>query len=147
MRRGGACPTDLARLHSEVMAGESDLMPATTITQATELIHHKWARAPKLPVPTVGQVTASCVHEVADREVICLKLEHKGQPITMVVGHSREVVCSAEHQQVTRNGRTYFVHDRNGVRMVMINHEDRWVCIMGGVSIEDLTEIADGLEF
>ena len=142
-----ASTADLARVHREVMAGESDLMPVTTFTQAAELIHRKWARAPKLPEPMVGQVTASCLHEVADRDVVCLKLEYKDQPITMIVGHSREVVCSAEHQQITRNGRTYFVHDREGVRMVMINHEDRWVCIMSGASIEDLTEVADGLVF
>ncbi len=142
-----ASTTDLARIHQEVLASESDLMPATNFTQASKLIHNQWTRAPKMPEPTVGQITASCLREVANRQVVCLKLDLKGQPITMVVGHSREVVCSAEHQQVSRNGRSYFVHDREGVRMVMINHEDRWVCLMGNASIDDLIEVADGLEF
>jgi len=142
-----ASPADLARVHREMTADDPGLVPATNFAQAARTIQRLWARAPKLPEPTVGQITASCLHNLADREVACLKLEFKGQPITMVVGRSREVVCSAEHRQVTRNGRTYFVHDRDGVRMLMTNMNDSWVCIMGGASLEDLTEVADGLEF
>lgn len=142
-----ASSTDLARLHREVMAGEPDLVPATNFAQATHNIQRLWARAPKLPEPTVGQITASCLHNVADRDVACLKLEFNGQPITMVVGHSREVVCSAEHQQITLDGRTYLVHDRDGVRMVMVSRQGRWVCLMGSLSIDELMEVADGLRF
>ncbi len=142
-----ASVTELVRIHQEAVAGESDLMPADNFTEAAGLIHDQWAKAPKIPEPRVGRVIASCLHELASREVACLKLELRGQPITMVVGHSREIVCSAEHHQISRNGRTYLVYDRDDVRMVMIDHDDRWVCIMGEAPMDDLIELADGLEF
>jgi hypothetical protein len=142
-----ASTTDLARVHREVVAGEPDLVPATNFAQANDAIQSIWAQAPKLPEPTVGQVTASCLHSVANRDVACLKLEFNNQPITMVVGHSREVVCSAAHQQITRNGRNYMSHDQDDVRMVMIARQGRWVCLMGSLSLDELIEVADGLRF
>ncbi len=142
-----ASTTDLVRVHREVMAGEPGLVPVANFAQATDAIQRMWPQAPKLPEPTVGQIKASCLHNVADHDVACLKLEFNGEPITMVVGHSREIVCSAAHRQVSRDGRTYLVHDRDGVRMVMISSQGRWVCLMGSLSIDELIEVADGLRF
>jgi len=142
-----ASPTDLVRVHRDVTAGEPGLVPATNFAQATGTIQRMWAQAPKMPEPTVGQITASCLHNLADRDVACLKLAFNGQPITMVVGYSREIVCSAEHRRVSLDGRTYLVHDRDGVRMVMVSRQGRWVCLMGSLSIDELVEVADGLRF
>jgi hypothetical protein len=142
-----ASTTDLARVHREVSSGKSDLVAATNVAEATGNLQRLWSGMPSLPEPTVGQITATCLHNVADRDVACLRLEFKGRPITMVVGHSREIVCSAEHRQVSLDGRTYMVHDRDGVRMVMITRQGRWVCLMGDLDVDELMQVADGLRF
>jgi hypothetical protein len=142
-----ASTTDLARVHREVTSGDRGLVPAANFDEASDVIQRLWPGAPELPEPTVGQVTASCLHSVANHSVACLKLAFKGQPITMVVGHSREVVCSTEHRRVSRENQDYLVHDRDGVQMVMVSRQGRWVCLMGRLSIDELIEIADGLRF
>jgi hypothetical protein len=45
------------------------------------------------------------------------------------------------------DGRRFFGHELNGVRMMMANIDDRWLCVMGDRSYEDLAQIAAEARF
>ena len=149
--RGGtpvvAAPATLAQLHRDLVTGHVPIAPVSTIQQANHYLTSEWSDAPPLPDPTAATVTSCCKQNLQDRKVACVLLEYDSQQVTMMVGHSREVVCGARHMDVMVHGRHYGVHEADGLQMVMIENKGRWVCLMSTASVETLLTLAEGLRF
>lgn len=142
-----AAPLELARVHDGVLSGQINTIQVSSFQEASMVIRQDWPEAPQIPEPLAGRVTSCCLHALQDRRVACILVEHLGRPVTLAVGYSRDLVCSADHQKIQRRGRTYLVHSEDRVQMAMIQIDRRWVCVMGDLPLEDLIELADGLRF
>lgn len=141
-----ASPVDLARVHAEATQSEKMTTAVTALEQANRVLAGQWSDLPQLPAPTAGQLHACCIHDFMDRKVACLILRDGQTPLTMVVGHAREF-RPAEGRVVERGGRKFTLNEVNGLRMVMTQQDQRFVCLMGEVSEDRLLELAEGLRF
>jgi len=140
-----ASPAELARLHAEVINPDRMATPVTTVEQANRVLDGKWTDLPQLPASS-AQLHACCIHDFMDRKVACLLFRDGDTPLTMVVGEARDFRC-AGGRVVERGGRTFTLHDVNGLRMVMTEQNGRYVCLMGTVSEDRLVALAEGLRF
>jgi hypothetical protein len=140
-----AAPADMAALHQEVSVAHAG-KAVTTIDQANRFISSEWSSAPALPAPPTDHLMSCCVHDLKSRKVACVLLNLGDQPVTMVVAKSQDVCC-ADGRTIERSGRTYTVHEVNGLQMVNLREHGRYVCLMGRVPLESLLDIADKLRF
>lgn len=141
-----ASPTNLARIHAEAIDHRKSESTVTTVEQANRVLAGQWSDTPLLPTPSAGQLRACCVHSFKDRKVACLILDDGGTPLTMVVGHARDIRCPNGHV-VERGGRKFTLHEVKDLRMVMTEHDGRYVCLMGEVPEDRLLELAEGIKF
>lgn len=141
-----AAPVVLAQLHRDLIAGGVPVVRVADVGEANRYLAGEWKDAPRVPAPAGAQVTSCCVRTVQDRNVACLVLQYRDRPVTMMVGHARELVCGAEHTTAHRHGRSYGVHRDEGLGMVMIEHQGRWICLMADLPIDDLMDLADSLQ-
>ena len=123
-----AAPADLVRLHQQAIAEMPAGMTVSSVADANRHLHN------------------CCIREVQNRKLACVLLGEEQVPITMVVAHSRDFKPVAG-QVVERDGRSYTLHSVDGVQMVMMQHEGRYVCLMGKVPAERLLAIAGELRF
>ena len=142
-----AAPIVLAQLHRDLIAGQVPVVPVSSIEQASHYLTAEWKEAPPLPDPTAATVTSCCEHNLQNRKVACVLLDFRGHHVTMMVGHSRDVVCGAEHHDRVYNGKHYGVHEADGLQMVMVENKGRWVCLMSQAPVETLVALADSLQF
>ena len=141
-----AAPTELARVHRDVIAGEAEAFQITSINQANQIIASQSQTAPTLPQHVTGDVRTCCLHRIQGVLVVCLQLEYRGQPVTLVVAHGREL-CSRDGTVIQRGGTEYMTHDVEGLNMVMTNQADHWLCVMGELPTDQLVDLAAGIEF
>ncbi len=45
------------------------------------------------------------------------------------------------------DGRTFFGHELNGICMMMANQDNRWLCVMGDLTYDQLANLAAKIEF
>ena len=141
-----AAPTDLVRIHQDLVSGAVHRSPVRDIDEANRQIAAQWAQAPVIPRPQSAAIKSCCLHRVQDVQVACVLMEYAGQPVTLVVAQGDEL-CSAEGDQIVRGGRTFIAHEQNGLQMVMSHHEGRWLCVMGKLAPAQLVELAAGIVF
>lgn len=142
-----AAPMELVRVHHDMLRGDVDAVAVTSFREAGDVLRGKWPQTPRVPQAGDGRITSCCLHALRNRKVACIRLEHLGRPVTVVVGHARDLVCSADHRPMARGGRTYLVHEEEGVNMAMMQVNGRWACVMGDLPLADLVDLADGLAF
>ncbi|MEI7766568.1 MAG: hypothetical protein WCJ97_03920 [Phycisphaerae bacterium] len=141
-----ASPLKLAELHADVSHMGQMATPITSIAEANRILAQDWQNNPALPAVPAAQLHACCIHDFMERKIACLLLRDGDTPLTLVVGHARDF-RSTVGQRVERQGRTYNLHEVNGLRMVMTEHQGRYLCLMGAVSAERLLAIAQELQF
>ena len=141
-----ASPTNLARLHAQTMHSDAATTTVTTVAQANVVLAAQWRDTPQAPTPSDAQLHACCIHDFMESKVACLLLADGQTPLTLVVGRAREF-RPAEGRLVERGGRTFTLHEVNGLRMAMTQQDERFICLMGEISEDRLLDLAQGLQF
>ncbi len=141
-----AAPADLAQLHKENLEGHAKVTLVSSIEQARSILAGKWNDLPDIPASADMQLHACCIHDFLDSKVACLFLMDGSTQLTLVVGHAK-TFQPAPGEQVTRQGRTFTLHQVNGLHMVMMQDQDRFVCLMGQTTRQRLLAIAEELTF
>lgn len=141
-----ASPTELARVHRGFLDDSAHSMHVESVDQANRVISEQWPEAPAVPTPAAGPISACCVDMVNRIQVVCAHLEHRGKPVTMVVAKSSQMHC-APGETVQRDGRTFQVHQSEGLTMVMMMRADRCVCLVSELDTEALLDLASQLRF
>lgn len=137
---------ELGRLHMDIVAGRLNVQPVTTIEEANRLIHEQRRDAPSLPGMAGARIQSCCLTDVRGRLVAVAVLNGEASKVTLVVaeapGFAHEMGTA-----VKVGDRTFWGHEVGGVRMVMFNTDDRWLCVMGDRTYEDLAKIAAATRF
>lgn len=141
-----ASPSDLARLHAQTLLQESMATTVTSLEQANRVLAGQWSDLPQIPAPESAKLHSCCIHDFMDSKIACIILRDGQTPLTMVVGHARQF-RPAKGNVVQRGGRSFTLHQVNGLRMAMTQQGGRFVCLMGEVSEERLLSIAENLKF
>lgn len=141
-----AAPTELVRVHQDLAGGNIDHNVVNNIDEANQRIAAQWAQAPQIPPLHSAQIKSCCLHRVRGVRVACVLMEHAGQPVTLVVASGKDM-CSPRGRDLVRAGRKFVAHEQDNLRMVMTRHGDRWLCVMGELSAEQLLDLADEIVF
>ncbi len=145
--QASAAVFDLSQLHQDLVAGRIELKTVTSTTEANRWIATQRDTAPDLPDHIAGaRVQSCCLADVQGELVAVAVLEDEGQTVTLVVARAPDFA----HEMGTRiqiDGRSFFGHELNGIRMMMANHGDRWLCVMGDRSYEELAKLAASIDF
>jgi len=103
-----------------------------------------------LPEEMQGARVQSCCLRAVQGDLVALVVLDDGGPgtpsVSLVVAQAPEFA----HEMGTVieiDGRRFFGHELNGVRMMMANIGDRWLCVMGDRSYEALAQIAAEARF
>ena len=141
-----AAPVQLGRLHADIVAGRLKVQPVTSIEEANRLIHEQRRDAPYLPGMEGVRIQSCCLTDVQGRLVAVAVLNGQAPKVTLIVaeapGFAHEMGTA-----VRIDDRTFWGHEVDGVRMVMSNTDDRWLCVMGDRSYEELAKIAAETRF
>ncbi len=141
-----ASPNALARVHHEVVAGTDGMVPVATLEEANAVVAQRLRQAPALPRQMDAAVRSSCLHDIQGVLAACVLVEYKGQPVTLVVADGNDL-CSRDGTMVMRGHRQLMVHTVDGVRMAMVEIDNRWLCVMGDLPTDDLVDLAASIEF
>lgn len=141
-----ASPQRLAEIHAEVVSGRSQSTQVASMDAARSVLAEKWPGAPTMPEISAGNVSSCCIHMLGRKKVASVSVQSDGTHLTLVVADAAEIK-QPEAPTMTVGGITYRVQSHNGVNMLMTEHEGRWVCLMGRLPPQRLTEIAGTMRF
>lgn len=141
-----AAPSHLAQLHAEAVGGDSMATAVATVEEVNRVLSGQWSDLPSIPVVDTATLHACCIHDFMDDRVVCLVLRDGHAPLTMVVGHARSF-RPTRGRQVDVHGRTFYIHEVDGLMMAMTQQDSRFVCLMGEVTEERLLSIVGELRF
>ncbi len=139
-----AAPSEMVQMHRDLVAGKAPVIPVGNVDEARRTIEAQWQGAPALPTLPDKNVHACCLRDVQSRQVACVLLRQGGFPVTVIVARTKDFK-STDGPKVTRNGHEYSVHSRDGINMVMTQHQDRWLCFMSELGSDDLIELAESV--
>ena len=139
-----AAPSEMVNLHQDLLAGRVPVVPVADIAEAQRVIGSRWRAAPALPEQWDAHVHACCLRDVQSRQVACLLMNVDGTPVTVVVARTRDFQLP-QGEAVDRGGQRFVVTSRDDIEMVMTQHGDRWVCLMGQTPRERLLSMAEKL--
>ena len=95
-----------------------------------------------MPVPQLpGAIRSCCLHQHASTTLTCALIDLDGQLITVALADGAKL-HSPQGKTITRDGREFIAHTANGINMVMTTEGNRWLCVMGDVTTEQLMEVA-----
>lgn len=142
-----AAVMDLAELHHHVKAGRFALPTASSLAAVNRSIAEQRGGRVLLPEEMEGARVQSCCLRNMQGDLVALAVLDDGGPsVSLVVARAPEFA----HEMGTVieiDGRRLFGHELNGIRMMMANIEDRWLCVMGDRSYEALAQIAAEARF
>ena len=145
-----ASPTQMARLHDEIVSGKTHVQKVESIEEANKFLGAQWAEgaAPAVPDLPGEHVMACCMKSIKDKRVACVLLKGQGgEPVTLSVAKAADMKLPRAVQTVERGGVTYHLQGSEAVNMVMFERNGRWVCLMGRMDVEKLVGVAGELRF
>lgn len=142
-----ATAIELSQLHHELVEGSLPLVPVRTINEANAWIASQNASAPALPGNLAGTRVQSCCLVDVQGELAAVAVLNDGRGVVTLVVAEAPDFAHEMGTVIEIDGRRFFGHELNGVRMMMANDGDRWLCVMGDRSEEELAAIASGVEF
>ncbi len=155
---------NLSQLHHDLIQGRFPIAPAATIADVNAALAQQQNTTPALPhalsneSPNILnnlQIQSCCLANVQGRlvAVAVLQLSQDNPPttapITLVVTDAPDF-AHRMGQTITIDNREYFGHQLNNTRMMMANHNDRWLCVMGDpdqTTDQSLAQIASQITF
>jgi hypothetical protein len=140
-----AGPEDMVKLHRDLVAGRAPIIAVADIAEARRVIDGQWRDAPPLPDFADQHVHACCLRGVKSRKVACVMLDQDKTPVTVVVARLEDFRLPEEKSQV-RHGQPYVATSHDGVNMVMTQRNDRWMCLMSELPLEQVMALADRID-
>lgn len=145
--RASAAVLELSTLHHELITGRLEVTPVINIEEANALLAAQQASAPTLPDGLdEATVQSCCLVDVQGRLAAVAVLQEGDVLITLVVAQAPDFAHEMG-DRIDIDGRRFFGHELDGVRMMMANRGDRWLCVMGDASYEALARIASEARF
>jgi hypothetical protein len=141
-----ASPAEMAQLHDDLVSGRTTVTRVDSVAAANKMLAGQWESSPQIPNIPAQYVMACCMRSVKNKKVACILLEDNGGPVTMTVAKASDM-RSPTSPTVNRGGVTYHVQAVGRLNMVMIERNDRWICLMGRVSNDRLMDLAGQLQF
>jgi hypothetical protein len=141
-----ASPSQMARLHEDMVSGKVPTMQVDSIGAANKALSSQWPQAPGVPGVPANHVMACCMKSVKDKKVACVLLKRDGVPVTMTVAKDSDMRLP-KSPTVTRNGIPYHVQSSESLNMIMTHRDGRWVCLISKLASDRLMELADQLQF
>jgi hypothetical protein len=142
-----ASPTDMARMHEDLVAGRVPVTRVETIDEANRVLVAQWPASPGIPDAPQAHVMVCCMKSVKNKQVACVLLKGEDAPITMAVANAADVKVPPSSSTITHGGATYHVQSSGAINMVSTERNGRLVCLIGQVSAERLMDIATKLSF
>lgn len=137
----------LSDLHRQVEIGGWNIPAVASLDAVNEVIAQQRAGGVDLPDDILEVRVQSCCLVDVQGDLLALAVLQDGEPtVSFVVAQSEEFA----HEMGTVieiDGRRFFGHELSGVRMMMANDQDRWICVMGDRSYEALAQLAAGVRF
>ena len=141
-----ASPVMMAQMYHDMVDGRVATMHASTLEEANGAIAAFSGNFPKLPEAPAGHMMACCMRNVGNKKVACVLLDNAGTPVTMVVANASDMQSPAS-PTVVKDGVTYHVQSTGDLHMVMTERNNRWICLIGQLSQEQLVDVAGGIRF
>ncbi|MEM6259836.1 MAG: hypothetical protein AAGI37_16290 [Planctomycetota bacterium] len=142
-----ASVVELSQLHADMVSGRVALTPAGSVAEVNASIASQLINGTALPSDLAGTRVQSCCLTDVQGDLVALAMLRDGDTLaTLVVAEAPNFA----HQMgivIEIDGKTYFGHELNGINMMMANQEDRWLCVMGHTTFEDLAQIAADVRF
>lgn len=136
----------MARVHHDLVNGVIPVTQVDSIESANRVLLAESPQAPALPNIPMEQQMACCMKEVQDKKMACLLMKSQDIPITMVVAKAKDMK-PPQGGNIVRDGAHYYIQSVENLNMVTTQRQDRWVCLMGQVPVEQLVELARRLQF
>jgi hypothetical protein len=143
-----AGPEDLARMHDQVLAGESEATVVHSIDEANRALaafHHD-ADLPEAPAAASGDAMPCCEAKLCGHTVASLVFDLGHVPVSIMLAQRGEMKCRGDGT-VLRNNHSYVVAHADALNMVMEERNGRWLCLVGGASQEQLIALIQTLTF
>jgi hypothetical protein len=142
-----ASPTDMARMHEDLVSGRVPVTHVDTIEEANRVLLAQWPASPGIPDAPQAHVMVCCMKSVKDKQVACVLLKGEDAPITMAVANAADVKVPPSSNSVTHGSVEYHVQSSGAINMVSTQRNGRLVCLIGQVPAERLMDIATKLAF
>jgi hypothetical protein len=145
--QASAAVVELAQLHEDIVSGRVPMESVASVAEANDWIAAQRASAPSLPAHLAdARVQSCCLADVSGELVAVALLRDERTTATLVVAEAPNF-AHVMGTIIEIDGRTFFGHELNGTRMMMANDGDRWLCVMGDATYEQLAAIAAAVVF
>jgi hypothetical protein len=136
----------VAELHQHLVDDPQATYRANSVEQAQKILDDQLLGHLALPIVDGTQVESCCLVEGQFPLRAALVVDHPNGHITIVVAQGRgfaHPMAPIEH----RSGVPLSGHEHAGMPMVMRNSGDLWMCVMGDVEVQALSDVAAGMTF
>ena len=144
--RALASPTQMAQMHEDMVSGKMPVMQVSSIVEANHALAAQWPDSPGLPAVPAEHVMACCMKSVKNKKVACVLLKSEGEPVTMTVANASDMKLPTSPTMI-RAGVSYHVQTSGSLNMVMTERDERWVCLIGHLPVNELMDLAAKLHF
>lgn len=129
-------PTSMASLHQQLVDGKTPMTRVGSAEEATRLLGTDWPGMPSLPSLPEDHALACCLKEVKGKRVVCVVIsDGTAAPVSVVVAPRGDLKAPGGRR----------AHSVGDVNMLMVEHGDRWVCLMTTGPVEQLERVAKGM--
>jgi hypothetical protein len=140
-----AAPSELAQIHFDVTNDLAPHLKVSSVAEANQLLADQsngFVPIPELP----GELLSCCLHQHVGATLTCALIELDGHLITVAMADGAKL-HSPDGRAMTRDGKRFVAHTVNGINMVMANEGDRWLCVMGDATTQELLDVAVKIRF
>lgn len=141
-----ASAAQMAQMHEDLVSGKTPVMQVDSIDSANKALNAQWPDSPGIPSLPADHVMACCMKSVKNKKVACVLLKNEGEPVTMTVANASDMKLPTSPTAV-RDGVTYHVQSSGPVNMVMTQRNQRWICLIGHLPVNQLMDLAAKLQF
>ena len=145
-----ATPIRLVELHRKAEAGYVALPTAASMHAVNQTLREQRVGRRLLPAMLQDVMVQSCCLADVRGDLVGLAVLDSGPtgstPLSLVITRA----AGFAHPMGVRvevGDQTFFGHELDGVPMMMANRGDRWLCVMGDRSYEELARVAAAAEF
>ncbi|MAE60706.1 MAG: hypothetical protein CMJ49_05025 [Planctomycetaceae bacterium] len=141
-----AAVLELSQLHHDLITKHL-ATPVQNVAEANAWIAQQEVAGPALPGDmSEVRVQSCCLADVQGDLVAVVVMQYQRTLVTLVVADAQQF-AHRMGRAIERDERELFSHQVNGVQMVMANHDDRWLCVMGDLSDDQLADLAAEIQF
>ncbi len=146
LNTAAAAPIQLDRLHHDIVTGRLKIESSKTIDEVNRSIERQHREGPAAPGFEHAQVQSCCLIDAQGKLMSVAILDDGPSKVTLVVARAKDFGHNMG-VPVRVDQRLFFGHEIDGVRMVMANQGDHWLCVMGQQTYQSLAQIASEIRY